>query len=31
MRAPYGVVHGKGSLVYYNEGEEDGLFTGLSK
>ncbi|XP_052203789.1 LOW QUALITY PROTEIN: anthranilate synthase beta subunit 1, chloroplastic-like [Diospyros lotus] len=31
IRAPYGVVHGKSSLVYYNEGEEDGLFAGLPK
>lgn len=30
VRSPYGVVHGKSSLVYYNEGEEDGLFAGLS-
>ncbi|KAK4484096.1 hypothetical protein RD792_011316 [Penstemon davidsonii] len=30
VRSPYGVVHGKSSLVYYNEGGEDGLFTGLS-
>ncbi|KZV40244.1 anthranilate synthase beta subunit 2, chloroplastic-like [Dorcoceras hygrometricum] len=29
VRSPYGVVHGKSSLVYYNEGGEDGLFTGL--
>ncbi|XP_051149638.1 anthranilate synthase beta subunit 2, chloroplastic-like [Andrographis paniculata] len=30
VRSPFGVVHGKGSPVYYNEGGEDGLFTGLS-
>ncbi|PIN07116.1 Anthranilate synthase, beta chain [Handroanthus impetiginosus] len=30
VRSPYGVVHGKSSLVYYNEGGEDGLFAGLS-
>ncbi|KAG5531995.1 hypothetical protein RHGRI_026571 [Rhododendron griersonianum] len=30
VRSPYGVVHGKSSLVYHNEGGEDGLFTGLS-
>ncbi|PSR91012.1 Anthranilate synthase beta subunit 1 like [Actinidia chinensis var. chinensis] len=30
VRSPYGVMHGKSSLVYYNESEEDGLFTGLS-
>ncbi|KAL7000772.1 Ankyrin repeat and SOCS box protein 2 [Sarracenia purpurea var. burkii] len=30
VRSPYGVMHGKSSLVYHNEGEEDGLFTGLS-
>ncbi|KAA8532423.1 hypothetical protein F0562_032456 [Nyssa sinensis] len=30
VRSPYGVMHGKSSLVYYNEGGEDGLFTGLS-
>ncbi|XP_073128080.1 anthranilate synthase beta subunit 2, chloroplastic-like [Henckelia pumila] len=29
VRSPYGVVHGKSSLVYYNEGGEDGLFAGL--
>ncbi|XP_031121434.1 anthranilate synthase beta subunit 1, chloroplastic-like [Ipomoea triloba] len=29
VRSPYGVMHGKSSLVYYNEGGEDGLFTGL--
>ncbi|KAM7463374.1 hypothetical protein LguiA_031495 [Lonicera macranthoides] len=31
VRSPYGVMHGKSSLVYYNESEEDGLFAGLSK
>lgn len=30
VRSPYGVVHGKGSSVYYHEGGEDGLFAGLS-
>ncbi|GAA0171289.1 hypothetical protein Leryth_007300 [Lithospermum erythrorhizon] len=30
VRSPFGVMHGKKSLVYYNEGEEDGLFGGLS-
>jgi anthranilate synthase component 2 len=30
VRSPYGVMHGKKSLVYYNEGGEDGLFAGLS-
>lgn len=30
VRSPYGVMHGKSSLVYYNEGGEDGLFAGLS-
>ncbi|GER37156.1 anthranilate synthase component 2 [Striga asiatica] len=30
VRSPYGVVHGKSSPVYYNEGGEDGLFAGLS-
>lgn len=31
MRSPYGVVHGKSSLVYYDEKGEDGLFSGLPK
>ena len=31
VRSPYGVMHGKSSLVYYDEKGEDGLFTGLSK
>ena len=31
MRAPYGVMHGKSSLVYYDEKGEEGLFSGLSK
>jgi len=31
VRSPYGVVHGKSSLVYYDEKGEDGLFFGLSK
>ncbi|KAK8604225.1 hypothetical protein V6N13_099174 [Hibiscus sabdariffa] len=30
VRAPFGVMHGKSSLVYYDEKEEDGLFCGLS-
>ncbi|KAM0007453.1 putative anthranilate synthase [Helianthus debilis subsp. tardiflorus] len=30
VRSPYGVVHGKSSLVYHNEGGEDGLFAGIS-
>ncbi|KAL7181074.1 hypothetical protein ACSBR1_040021 [Camellia fascicularis] len=30
VRSPYGVMHGKSSLVYHNEGGEDGLFSGLS-
>ncbi|XP_047983345.1 anthranilate synthase beta subunit 2, chloroplastic-like [Salvia hispanica] len=30
VRAPYGVMHGKSSPVYYNETGEDGLFAGLS-
>ncbi|KAL8105786.1 anthranilate synthase beta subunit 2, chloroplastic-like [Apium graveolens] len=30
VRSPYGVMHGKSSLVYYNEGDQEGLFTGLS-
>ncbi|KAJ6800889.1 anthranilate synthase beta subunit 1, chloroplastic-like [Iris pallida] len=30
VRAPLGVVHGKGTLVYYNEDQEDNLFHGLS-
>ncbi|KAJ6903268.1 anthranilate synthase beta subunit 2 [Populus alba x Populus x berolinensis] len=30
VRSPYGVVHGKGSPVYYDEKGEDGLFSGLS-
>ncbi|KAF3336241.1 anthranilate synthase beta subunit 2 [Carex littledalei] len=29
VRAPTGVVHGKGSLVYYDEKMEPGLFQGL--
>ncbi|XP_075094229.1 anthranilate synthase beta subunit 1, chloroplastic-like [Nicotiana tabacum] len=28
--SPYGVMHGKSSPVYYNEGGENGLFAGLS-
>ncbi|KAI7993858.1 hypothetical protein LOK49_LG11G00430 [Camellia lanceoleosa] len=30
VRSPYGVMHGKSSPVYHNEGGEDGLFSGLS-
>ncbi|XP_047341695.1 anthranilate synthase beta subunit 2, chloroplastic-like [Impatiens glandulifera] len=30
VRSPSGVMHGKSSLVYYNDGEENSLFTGLS-
>ncbi|CAL0324842.1 unnamed protein product [Lupinus luteus] len=30
VRSPSGVVHGKSSLVYYDEKGEDGLFAGLS-
>uniref|UniRef100_A0A7N1A630 anthranilate synthase n=1 Tax=Kalanchoe fedtschenkoi TaxID=63787 RepID=A0A7N1A630_KALFE len=30
VRAPHGVMHGKSSLVYYDEKGEEGLFTGLS-
>ncbi|CAN6466717.1 unnamed protein product [Victoria cruziana] len=29
VRCPYGVMHGKGSLVYYDEKGEDGLLAGL--
>ncbi|KAJ9153004.1 hypothetical protein P3X46_026496 [Hevea brasiliensis] len=29
VRSPYGVMHGKSSLVYYDEKGEDGLFSGL--
>ncbi|RYQ96122.1 hypothetical protein Ahy_B08g091664 isoform B [Arachis hypogaea] len=31
VRSPHGVMHGKSSLVYYDEKGEDGLFAGLSK
>ncbi|KAF2316673.1 hypothetical protein GH714_042014 [Hevea brasiliensis] len=31
VRSPYGVMHGKSSLVYYDEKGEDGLFSGLPK
>ncbi|KAF3445807.1 hypothetical protein FNV43_RR10984 [Rhamnella rubrinervis] len=31
VRSPYGVMHGKSSLVYYDEKGDDGLFAGLSK
>ncbi|KAF7808507.1 anthranilate synthase beta subunit 2, chloroplastic-like [Senna tora] len=30
VRSPFGVMHGKSSLVYYDEKGEDGLFSGLS-
>ncbi|KAJ4710149.1 Anthranilate synthase [Melia azedarach] len=30
VRSPFGVMHGKSSLVHYDEKGEDGLFTGLS-
>ncbi|KAI3730474.1 hypothetical protein L1987_61644 [Smallanthus sonchifolius] len=30
VRSPYGVMHGKSSLVYYNEGEFPCLFEGIS-
>ncbi|XP_030959828.1 anthranilate synthase beta subunit 2, chloroplastic-like [Quercus lobata] len=30
VRSPSGVMHGKSSLVYYDEKEEDSLFAGLS-
>ncbi|XP_022734987.1 anthranilate synthase beta subunit 1, chloroplastic-like isoform X2 [Durio zibethinus] len=30
VRSPFGVMHGKSSLVYYDEKGQDGLFTGLS-
>ncbi|XP_010271175.1 PREDICTED: anthranilate synthase beta subunit 2, chloroplastic-like isoform X2 [Nelumbo nucifera] len=29
VRSPFGVMHGKSSLVYYDEKGEDGLFSGL--
>nr|XP_010906321.1 anthranilate synthase beta subunit 2, chloroplastic [Elaeis guineensis] len=29
VRSPYGVMHGKSSLVYYDENQEDNLFYGL--
>ena len=31
MRAPSGVMHGKSSLVHYDEKGEESLFIGLSK
>lgn len=31
VRSPYGVMHGKSSLVYYNENEDDDLLFGLPK
>lgn len=31
VRAPSGVMHGKSSLVYYDETLEDSLFHGLPK
>ncbi|KAL8224305.1 hypothetical protein R6Q57_019780 [Mikania cordata] len=30
VRSPFGVMHGKSSLIYHNEGGEDGLFAGVS-
>ncbi|KAK9063817.1 hypothetical protein SSX86_017689 [Deinandra increscens subsp. villosa] len=30
VRSPYGVMHGKSSLVYHNEGEFPSLFAGIS-
>ncbi|KAK7348947.1 hypothetical protein VNO80_23737 [Phaseolus coccineus] len=30
VRSPYGVMHGKSSLVYYDEQGEDGVLAGLS-
>ncbi|KAL7588295.1 hypothetical protein Lser_V15G36934 [Lactuca serriola] len=30
VRSPYGVMHGKSSLVYHNESGEDSLFSGIS-
>ncbi|KAG9458171.1 hypothetical protein H6P81_002679 [Aristolochia fimbriata] len=30
VRSPFGVMHGKSSLVYYDEKRDDGLFCGLS-
>ncbi|CAH2033967.1 unnamed protein product [Thlaspi arvense] len=30
VRSPYGVMHGKSSMVYYDEKGEEGLFSGLS-
>ncbi|KAJ0722405.1 putative anthranilate synthase [Helianthus annuus] len=30
VRSPYGVMHGKSSLVYYNEGKFPSLFAGIS-
>ncbi|KAG2269609.1 hypothetical protein Bca4012_062633 [Brassica carinata] len=30
VRSPFGVMHGKSSLVHYDEKGEDGLFSGLS-
>ncbi|OAY25351.1 anthranilate synthase beta subunit 1, chloroplastic [Manihot esculenta] len=29
VRSPYGVMHGKSSLVYFDEKGEDGMFSGL--
>ena len=31
VRSPYGVVHGKGSLVHYDEKLDGTLFSGLPK
>ncbi|ESQ34187.1 hypothetical protein EUTSA_v10008447mg [Eutrema salsugineum] len=30
VRSPFGVMHGKSSMVYYDEKGEEGLFSGLS-
>ena len=31
VRSPHGVMHGKSSMVYYDEKGEDGLLARLSK
>jgi len=31
VRSPFGVMHGKSSMVHYDEKGEEGLFSGLSK
>ncbi|KAG2265629.1 hypothetical protein Bca52824_072708 [Brassica carinata] len=30
VRSPFGVMHGKSSMVYYDDKGEEGLFSGLS-